>query len=55
MTQVAANGPERRQEMLDEETTHPGPAAWDGARFHQAAQNGLQSKTYDLLFLEFSI
>lgn len=32
----------------------PGWREWDGTKFHHAAQNGLQFKTYELL-LEFSI
>jgi hypothetical protein len=33
----------------------PGWLEWDGAKFHDAAQNGAQLKFMNGLFLEFSI
>lgn len=36
------------QDMLDKETVYVLGRKWDNERFHNATQNGMQFKTYEL-------
>ena len=49
-------GPHEQMMFMDVDGwEHPGWDKMDSVRFHPTTQNGTQFKTYELLFLEFSI